>query len=49
MLPIWVYVVVGGVAANAFTFARLYKTAASRASLSSPALTTRRSPSSTVG
>src|SRR6185437_3100015 len=30
MLPVWVYVVVAGVAANAFTFARLYKTAASR-------------------
>jgi ABC-2 type transport system permease protein len=33
MLPAWVYVVVAGVAANAFTFARLYQTAASRASL----------------
>jgi ABC-2 type transport system permease protein len=30
MLPVWVYVVVIGVASNAFTFARLYKTAASR-------------------
>jgi ABC-2 type transport system permease protein len=35
MLPVWVYVVVGGVAANAYTFAELYKTAASRASLAS--------------
>ncbi|HXT92046.1 MAG TPA: ABC transporter permease [Trebonia sp.] len=33
MLPIWVYVVVIGVASNAFTFARLYKTASSRQSL----------------
>jgi ABC-2 type transport system permease protein len=33
MLPIWVYVVVIGVASNAYTFAHLYKTAASRESL----------------
>ena len=33
MLPAWVYVVVGGVAANAYTFARLYKTESSRAAL----------------
>src|SRR6266567_4215582 len=33
MLPIWVYVVVIGVASNAFTFARLYKTESSRQSL----------------
>ena len=33
MLPVWVYVVIIGVASNAFTFARLYKTAASRESL----------------
>jgi ABC-2 type transport system permease protein len=38
MLPAWVYVVVIGVASNAFTFARLYKTAASRASLASSGL-----------
>ena len=38
MLPVWVYVVVGGVAANAYTFAELYKTAASRASLASSGL-----------
>jgi ABC-2 type transport system permease protein len=38
MLPVWVYVVVAGVAANAFTFAELYKTAASRASLVSSGL-----------
>jgi polyether ionophore transport system permease protein len=38
MLPAWVYVVVAGVAANAFTFARLYQTAASRASLVSAGL-----------
>jgi ABC-2 type transport system permease protein len=43
MLPAWVYVVVGGVAANAYTFAKLYKTASSRAALvasgeSNPAL-----------
>src|SRR5487761_1521631 len=43
MLPVWVYVVVIGVASNAFTFARLYKTAAARESLvssgeSNPAL-----------
>ena len=33
MLPAWVYVVVIGVASNAFTFARLYKTESSRQSL----------------
>ena len=43
MLPAWVYVVVGGVAANAYTFAKLYKTESSRAALvasgeSNPAL-----------
>jgi ABC-2 type transport system permease protein len=38
MLPVWVYVVVIGVAANAFTFAKLYKTAASRESLVSSGL-----------
>ena len=43
MLPVWVYVVLIGTASNAFTFARLYKTAAQRASLvatgeSNPAL-----------
>jgi len=44
MLPIWVYVVVIGVASNAYTFAKLYKTAAARESLvksglENPALT----------
>src|SRR3984957_8730717 len=43
MLPVWVYVVIIGVASNAYTFAKLYKTASSRASLvasgeSNPAL-----------
>src|ERR1700751_4468970 len=43
MLPVWVYVVVIGVAANAYTFAKLYKTASSRSALvasgeSNPAL-----------
>jgi ABC-2 type transport system permease protein len=43
MLPAWVYVVVVGVASNAFAFAKLYKTAGSRESLvvsglSNPAL-----------
>jgi ABC-2 type transport system permease protein len=38
MLPVWVYVVVIGVASNAFTFAKLYKTAASRESLVSSGL-----------
>ena len=43
MLPAWVYVVVIGVASNAYTFAKLYKTASSRAALvasgeSNPAL-----------
>src|SRR5579863_5283365 len=43
MLPAWIYVVIIGVASNAYTFARLYKTASSRASLvasgeSNPAL-----------
>src|ERR1700761_8172644 len=33
MLPVWVYVVVIGVASNAYTFAKLYKTASSRAAL----------------
>ena len=33
MLPVWVYVVVAGVASNAFAFARLYKTESSRLSL----------------
>jgi ABC-2 type transport system permease protein len=33
MLPVWVYVVVIGMASSAYTFARLYKTAAQRASL----------------
>ena len=34
MLPAWVYVVVIGVAANAYTFAKLYKTASSRSAQS---------------
>jgi ABC-2 type transport system permease protein len=43
MLPVWVYVVLIGTASNAYTFVRLYKTAAQRASLvssgeSNPAL-----------
>jgi len=43
MLPIWVYVVVIGVASNAYTFARLYRPPAQRSSLvatgrSNPAL-----------
>jgi len=43
MLPAWVYVVVIGVASNAYAFAKLYKTASSRAALvasgqSNPAL-----------
>jgi ABC-2 type transport system permease protein len=43
MLPAWVYVVIIGVASNAYTFTKLYKTASSRASLvasgeSNPAL-----------
>lgn len=43
MLPAWVYVVVIGVSANAYTFARLYKTPSSRTALvassqSNPAL-----------
>jgi ABC-2 type transport system permease protein len=43
MLPAWVYVVIIGVASNAYTFAKLYKTASSRAALvasgnSNPAL-----------
>jgi ABC-2 type transport system permease protein len=43
MLPAWVYVVVIGVASNAYTFAKLYKTASSRSALvasgeSNPAL-----------
>src|SRR3984885_12473317 len=43
MLPIWLYVVIIGVASNAFAFAKLYKTASLRASLvasgeSNPAL-----------
>lgn len=43
MLPVWVYVVLIGTASNAFTFARLYKTASQRSSLvatgeSNPAL-----------
>src|ERR1700722_19462494 len=43
MLPVWVYVVIIGVASNAYTFTKLYKTASSRASLgasgeSNPAL-----------
>jgi ABC-2 type transport system permease protein len=33
MLPVWVYVILIGTASNAYTFARLYKTAAQRASL----------------
>ena len=33
MLPAWVYVVLIGTASNAYTFARLYKTASSRAAL----------------
>jgi ABC-2 type transport system permease protein len=33
MLPAWVYVVVIGVASNAYTFAKLYKTATSRVAL----------------
>ena len=43
MLPAWVYVVVIGVSANAYTFNKLYQTASSRAALvasgeSNPAL-----------
>jgi ABC-2 type transport system permease protein len=43
MLPAWAYVIVIGVCSNAYTFAKLYKTAASRATLaatgrSNPAL-----------
>jgi ABC-2 type transport system permease protein len=43
MLPAWLYVVIIGVAANAYTFSKLYKTASSRAALvasgqSNPAL-----------
>ena len=43
MLPAWVYVVIIGVASNAYTFSKLYKTASSRAALvasgqSNPAL-----------
>jgi len=43
MLPVWAYVIVIGVCSNAYTFARLYKTAASRSSVaattgSNPAL-----------
>jgi len=43
MLPVWVYVVVIGVATNAYSFVKLYKTASSRAALvasgqSNPAL-----------
>src|ERR1700722_11241147 len=33
MLPVWVYVVIIGVSSNAYTFAKLYKTASSRAAL----------------
>ena len=33
MLPVWIYVVVIGVCANAYTFVKLYKTASSRAAL----------------
>jgi ABC-2 type transport system permease protein len=33
MLPAWLYVVIIGVCANAYTFVRLYKTASSRAAL----------------
>jgi ABC-2 type transport system permease protein len=33
MLPIWLYVVIIGVASNAFAFAKLYKSASQRASL----------------
>ncbi len=33
MLPVWLYVVIIGVASNAFAFAKLYKTASLRASL----------------
>jgi ABC-2 type transport system permease protein len=43
MLPVWLYIVLIGTASNAYTFARLYKTAAQRATLvasgeSNPAL-----------
>jgi ABC-2 type transport system permease protein len=38
MLPAWVYVVVIGVASNAYAFAKLYKTAAARESLVSSGL-----------
>src|SRR5215471_15772506 len=43
MLPVWVYVVIGGVASNAYAFTNLYKTESSRAALvasgnSNPAL-----------
>ena len=33
MLPVWIYVIVIGVAANAYAFVKLYKTASSRAAL----------------
>jgi len=33
MLPVWVYVIVIGTASNAYTFVKLYKTTAQRASL----------------
>ena len=33
MLPVWIYVIVLGVAANAYAFVKLYKTASSRAAL----------------
>ena len=43
MLPIWLYVVIIGVASNAFAFARLYKTASLRCPRSSrPGTATRR-------
>src|ERR1700749_1886305 len=38
MVPVWVYVVVIGVASNAYAFAKLYKTAAARESLASSGL-----------
>lgn len=33
MLPVWIYVVVIGVSANAYAFVKLYTTASSRAAL----------------
>jgi len=43
MLPVWIYLILAGVSANAYTFGRLYKTPSSRSALvasaqSNPAL-----------